>query len=47
MPYIAVIGDKEAKAGSVAVRKRGEGDKGAVKSDEFIERLKKEITVKQ
>ncbi len=47
VPYIAVIGEKEAKTGSVAVRKRGKGDTGQINSDEFVEKLKKEITNKK
>ncbi|MBI2670317.1 MAG: threonine--tRNA ligase [Candidatus Yanofskybacteria bacterium] len=46
VPYIAVIGEKETKAVSVAVRQRGEGDKGAMKLEKFIEKIKKEIKVK-
>jgi threonyl-tRNA synthetase len=44
--YIAVVGDKELKLRAVAVRKRGEGDKGQVKVQDFIGRLKKEISEK-
>ena len=47
VPYIAVIGEKEAKAGSVAVRQRGEGDVGQTKLDEFIKRLEEEIIHKK
>ena len=41
VPYIIVVGDKEEKENSVAVRK--EGKVKSVKVEEFIEKLKKEI----
>ena len=43
IPYMLVLGDKEAEAGTVAVRKRTGGDEGAMSADEFIERALKEI----
>ncbi len=42
VPYMLVIGDKEAEAGTVAVRSRKEGDCGAVPLDEFASRVLKE-----
>jgi threonyl-tRNA synthetase len=36
IPYMLVVGEKEAQAGTVAVRKRGAGDQGAVPLEEFI-----------
>ncbi len=39
IPYMLVIGEREAAAGQVAVRNRKHGDQGAVKLDEFITRL--------
>jgi len=42
VPYIAVIGDNEAAAGTVSVRKRGEEKSTVMKEDEFIALLKKE-----
>ncbi len=36
IPYMLVIGDKEIEEGTVGVRKRGEGDIGAMKVDEFL-----------
>ncbi len=35
VPYLLVVGEKEAAANSVAVRKQGEGDKGIMTVDEF------------
>jgi len=40
IPYLLIIGDKEKKAKSVAVRKRGKGDIGMVKLNKFIEKVK-------
>ncbi len=47
VPYIAVIGQKEVDAMAVAVRKRGQGDLGQMKADEFIKQLKKEVAEKK
>ncbi|MDP2669217.1 MAG: threonine--tRNA ligase [bacterium] len=41
IPYILVIGEKEAEAGKVAVRERGKGDIGVMSVEEFLK-----ITVK-
>ena len=41
-----VIGDKEMESATVAVRKRGEGDLGAMNIDDLIPRLKQEIADK-
>ncbi|MBU4274697.1 threonine--tRNA ligase [Patescibacteria group bacterium] len=43
IPYLLVVGDKEIKAKSVAVRKRGENNIETIKLDKFIENIKKEI----
>jgi threonyl-tRNA synthetase len=44
IPYMAVVGQREAEAKSVAVRVRGSGNKQVVMPlDEFVERLKEEI----
>lgn len=47
IPYMLVIGDKEVEEGAVAVRRRSEGDLGAMKADDFIAMLQKEITEKK
>ncbi|MCE5193449.1 threonine--tRNA ligase, partial [bacterium] len=46
VPYIAVIGAKEAAIDSVSVRMRHEGDQGVLTVDQFIERVLDEITHK-
>ena len=43
VPYILVIGDKEVQNKTVSVRKRKVGNEGAVRLEEFIDRVKKEI----
>ena len=42
IPYMLVLGPREAEAGQVAVRARLEGDQGAVSIESFIEKVKKE-----
>ncbi len=42
VPYMLVVGDREAEAGAVAVRQRDGQDLGAVPLPEFLERLKQE-----
>ncbi|HMJ33343.1 MAG TPA: threonine--tRNA ligase [Baekduia sp.] len=36
VPYMLVVGDREAESGSVSVRRHGEGDQGTVTVDEFV-----------
>ena len=47
VPYMIVIGDKEAETGVVSVRRRGEGVIGEMSLDDFIARLRKEIAEKR
>jgi threonyl-tRNA synthetase len=42
-PYMLILGDKEAEAGNVAVRRHGEGDLGALSVAEFVERTATEV----
>jgi threonyl-tRNA synthetase len=46
IPYMLVVGDREAQAGQVAVRNRKHGDQGAVAADEFIGRLSQLVTTR-
>ncbi|HWR43863.1 threonine--tRNA ligase [Sporomusa sp.] len=46
VPYMLVVGDKEAETRSVAVRKRGQGDIGAMPVDSFITTVVDEIATK-
>lgn len=45
IPYMLIIGEKEAAEGTVSIRKHGEGDKGSMRVEAFKEQLKTEITV--
>lgn len=40
IPYLLIVGEKEEEAGTVGVRKQGEGDLGAKSIDEFVEWFK-------
>jgi len=39
IPFMLVVGDREAEEGTVAVRRHGVGDEGSVPADEFVARL--------
>jgi len=41
IPYMVIVGEKEAEEGTVSVRKHGEGDIGSFSIDEFISLIKK------
>ncbi|MCU0378400.1 MAG: threonine--tRNA ligase [Bacteroidales bacterium] len=43
IPYLLVIGEKEAESGTISVRRQGEGDKGVMKPEEFIRLVRDEI----
>lgn len=43
IPYLLVVGEKEAETGSIAVRKQGEGDKGVMSIQEFADLVKAEV----
>ena len=44
IPYMLVVGEKEASSGAVSVRKRTGGDQGAVPVDDFISEARRLIT---
>lgn len=46
IPYMLVIGDKEAEEGTVAVRSRKEGDLGAQSFESFAEKITEEVRTK-
>ncbi len=46
VPYILVIGGKEAETNSVSVRHRVHGDLGSIPLDEFVSTISKEISEK-
>ena len=43
IPYMLIVGEKEAENGEVSVRKQGEGDKGTMKITTFAENLTREV----
>ncbi|MBN1117636.1 MAG: threonine--tRNA ligase [Bacteroidales bacterium] len=43
IPYLLIVGEREAENGTVAVRKQGEGDKGAFSAEEFAKLVNKEV----
>lgn len=47
VPYILIVGDKEAENNSVSVRYRAEGDLGTMSLESFIERIEEEIETKK
>ncbi|GIP38740.1 threonine--tRNA ligase 2 [Paenibacillus sp. J31TS4] len=47
VPYMLVLGENERSSGSVAVRKRGEGDLGTMGVKEIADRIAEEIRTKQ
>ena len=42
IPYMVILGDKEAEEGVISVRSRSAGDLGKMEPEAFIERVKKE-----
>ena len=40
IPFLIIVGEKEAEAGNISVRKQGEGDQGAMSVEEFAELIK-------
>jgi len=47
IPYMLVVGDREAESGSVAVRHRSDGDLGTMGAVDFTTRIKEEIKTKK
>ncbi len=43
IPYLLIVGEKEEKEGTVAVRRQGEGDIGKMKLEDFARFLKEKI----
>ncbi|MDE7347224.1 MAG: threonine--tRNA ligase [Muribaculaceae bacterium] len=43
IPYLLIVGEKEAADGAVAVRKQGEGDKGVMSIADFAALVNKEV----
>ncbi|MBI4837418.1 MAG: threonine--tRNA ligase [Candidatus Portnoybacteria bacterium] len=45
--YMLIVGEKEVSANGVAVRNREQGDLGAMKADDFLKKIEKEIEEKK
>ena len=43
IPYMLIVGDQEMNENKVSVRRQGEGDKGAMTTEEFAEMINKEV----
>ncbi|WP_205698560.1 threonine--tRNA ligase [Conexibacter sp. SYSU D00693] len=43
VPYMLVVGDREAQEGTVSVRRHGEGDEGSVALPDLVARLTEEV----
>ncbi len=43
IPYMLIVGEKEAENGEISVRRQGEGDKGTLKMEEFAKILHEEV----
>ncbi|MBS5481568.1 MAG: threonine--tRNA ligase [Clostridiales bacterium] len=43
IPYMLIVGEKEAESGTISVRSRRDGDAGACRLSEFVETIQKEI----
>jgi len=43
IPYMLIIGDREAEEGTVSVRRHREGDLGAQALDAFVERIREDV----
>ncbi len=43
IPYMLIVGEKEQEAGTISVRRHGEGDIGSMSIEDFAELLNKEI----
>ncbi|MGI6339693.1 MAG: threonine--tRNA ligase [Bacteroidales bacterium] len=44
IPYLLIIGEKETADNTISVRKQGEGDRGSMKIQEFIDLIRSEIS---
>jgi len=47
IPYMIIVGDKEAENGSISVRTRLGGDEGSMSQEDFIAKLREEVEAKK
>lgn len=45
IPFMLVVGENEEKEGTISVRRRGEGDLGVMKMEDFVTYFKKEAAI--
>lgn len=43
IPFLLVVGEKEAESGTVSVRRQGEGDQGSMTPEEFAAKVNEEV----
>ena len=43
IPYLLVVGEKEAENKEISVRKQGEGDQGTMKYEDFAKKISEEV----
>ena len=43
IPYMLIVGEKEASEGLVSVRKQGQGDQGSMKFEDFAQKINEEV----
>lgn len=43
IPYLLIVGEKEAAEGTISVRKQGEGDQGSMKIEDFANKINAEV----
>ena len=43
IPYLLIIGEKEMESNTVSVRKQGDGDKGSMKTEDFVSFIQNEV----
>jgi threonyl-tRNA synthetase len=46
LPYMLIVGDKEAATGAVSLRVRGQGDQGSMPLEDFVTRAQSLIESK-
>ena len=44
IPYMLIVGEKEAENGEVSVRKQGQGDQGSMKIADFAKNIAEEVS---
>lgn len=43
IPYLVIVGEKEAEEGTISIRRQGEGDMGSSTAEAFAQQLNKEV----